>query len=61
MQSAALNYKLIKKIKDERFDVDLINRYDLLVHVGSRDLQVGVIDSAEKRMLLLEYFQQLLL
>ena len=56
MQSAALNYKLIKKIKDERFDVDLINRYDLLVHVGSRDLQVAVIDSAENRMLLLEDF-----
>ena len=56
MQSAALNYKLIKKIKDERFDVDLINRYDLLVHVGSRDLQVGVVDSAENRVLLLEDF-----
>ena len=56
MQSAALNYKLVKKIKDERFDVDLINQYILLIHVGSRDLQVGVIDSAENRMLLLEDF-----
>ena len=56
MQSAALNYKLIKKIKDERFDVDLINRYDLLINIGSRDLQIGVIDAAEERMLLLEDF-----
>lgn len=55
MQSAALNYKLIKKIKDERFDVDQINRYDLLIHVGSRDLQVAVVDP-EDRMLLLEDF-----
>lgn len=56
MQSATLNYKLIKKIKDERFDVDLINRYELLIHVGPRDLQVGVVDSQDARMLLLEDF-----
>lgn len=56
MQSAALNYKLIKKIKDERFDIDLINQYILLIHVGARDLQVGVIDSVENKMLLLEDF-----
>jgi hypothetical protein len=56
LQTAALNYKLIKKIKDERFDVDLINQYNLLIHVGSRDMQVGVVDSSENRMLLLEDF-----
>lgn len=56
MQSATLKYKLIKKIKDERFDVDRINAYELLVHVGARDLQVGVVDPDENRMLLLEDF-----
>lgn len=56
MQSAALNYKLIKKIKDERFDVDRIDQYILLLHVGPRDLQVGVVDSNDNRMLLLEDF-----
>lgn len=56
MQTAALHYKLIKKIKDERFDVDLINQYDLLIHVGPRDLQVGVVHREENRMLLLEDF-----
>jgi hypothetical protein len=54
LQTAALNYKLIKKIKDERFDVDQINQYDLLIHVGTRDLQIGVIDGEQSRMLLLE-------
>lgn len=54
MQTAALNYKLIKKIKDERFDEDLIHQYYLLIHIGQRDLQVGVVDSQENRMLLLE-------
>ncbi len=56
MQSATLKYKLIKKIKDERFDVDLISQYTLLVHIGTRDLQVGVVDTAEDRLLLLEDF-----
>ena len=56
MQSAALKYKLIKKIKDERFDVDQINHYDLLIHTGPRDLQVGVVDTNENRLLLLEDF-----
>lgn len=56
MQSAALNYKLIKKIKDERFDVDLINQYNLLIHVGPRDMQVGVVDPVQNKMLLLEDF-----
>jgi hypothetical protein len=56
LQTAALNYKLIKKIKDERFDVDHINQYNLLIHIGSRDLQVGVVDSEQNRMLLLEDF-----
>lgn len=56
MQSAALNYKLIKKIKDERFDVDLINQYTLMLHLGPRDLQVAVVDCAEDKMLLLEDF-----
>lgn len=56
MQSAALNYKLIKKIKDERFDVDLINEYTLMLHLGPRDLQVAVVNSAENKMLLLEDF-----
>lgn len=56
MQSAALNYKLIKKIKDERFDVEQINQYNLLIHVGARDLQIGVVDSVDDKMLMLEDF-----
>ncbi len=54
MQTASLSYKLIKKIKDERFNEDLIDQYQLLIHIGYRDLQVGIIDEQENRMLLLE-------
>lgn len=54
MQTTTLNYKLIKKIKDERFDEDQIQHYQLLIHIGTRDCQVGVIDPNEARILLLE-------
>jgi hypothetical protein len=54
LQTTALNYKLIKKIKDERFDEELIDQYDLLIHVGQRDLQIGVIHAAEQRVVFLE-------
>lgn len=56
MHSPAVNYKLIKKIKDDRFDVDQISHYNLLIHVGPRDLQVGVVDTGENKMMLLEDF-----
>jgi hypothetical protein len=54
LQTTSLSYKLIKKIKDERFDEDLIHQYHLFIHIGARDLQVGVIDPQENRFLLLE-------
>jgi Protein of unknown function (DUF3822) len=54
LQATTLQYKLIKKIKDERFDEDQLHRYDLLIQLGTRDFQVGVVDSAEGRLLLLE-------
>jgi hypothetical protein len=54
LQTTSLSYKLIKKIKDERFDEDLIHQYHLFIHIGPRDLQVGVLDPQENRFLLLE-------
>lgn len=53
MQSIAA-FKLIKKIKDERFEEDNIHGYTLLLNVGPRDVQVGVVDSNESRLLYLE-------
>ncbi|MBX2970180.1 MAG: DUF3822 family protein [Cyclobacteriaceae bacterium] len=53
MQSIA-TFKLIKKIKDERFEEDNIHDYTLLLNVGPRDVQVGVVDSNENRLLYME-------
>jgi hypothetical protein len=47
-------FKLIKKIKDDRFEEDNIHEYSLLLNVGPRDVQVGVVDSNENRLLYLE-------
>ncbi|NJM25316.1 MAG: DUF3822 family protein [Bacteroidia bacterium] len=56
MQTTALQYKLIKKIKDERFDEEDIHHYILLINIGTRDLQTAVIDSRDHRVLLMEDF-----
>lgn len=53
MQNVA-TFKLIKKIKDDRFEEDNIHEYSLLLNVGPRDVQVGVVDDIEKRLLYLE-------
>ncbi len=56
MQASALQYKLIKKIKDERFDEELINQYHLLIHIGTRDFQLLVLDPDQNRVLMMEDF-----
>lgn len=56
MQTTALQYKLIKKIKDERFDEEYIHQYELLINIGTRDLQLAVIEPSENKVLLLEDF-----
>lgn len=54
MQPTQVSYKLIKKIKDDRFDEEKLHQYVLLIHLGVRDLQIGVIDEGETRLVLLE-------
>jgi len=54
LQTTTVTYKLIKKIKDERFDEDKIHQYTLFVNIGTRDFQVGVVDAEENRFLVLE-------
>ncbi|HEY3402216.1 MAG TPA: DUF3822 family protein [Ohtaekwangia sp.] len=56
MQTPTLSYKLIKKVKDERFDEEFIHQYHLLINLGTRDFQLLVIDPQDNRVLLLEDF-----
>lgn len=48
--------KLIKKIKDEKFDEEKLHRYTLLIQLGAKDFQVAVVDSDDSRLMLFEDF-----
>ncbi|MBL6445530.1 DUF3822 family protein [Fulvivirga sp. 29W222] len=54
MDTATISYKLIKKIKDEKFDIDKLHQYNLMIQIGIRDLQIAVVDSTNNRCVLLE-------
>jgi hypothetical protein len=56
LQTTALNYKLIKKVRDERFDEEFIHLYHLLINIGTRDFQLAVVDPKENTVLLMEDF-----
>ena len=54
MEKTETNYKLLKRIKDEKFNVDNLENYTLLIQLGIRDLQIAVIDTADNRCIALE-------
>jgi hypothetical protein len=54
LQSTAIGYKLIKKIKDDRFDEENIHQYDLLIQLSIRDFQIGIVDCSDGRILYFE-------
>jgi hypothetical protein len=47
-------FKPIKKIKDDKFSIDKIEQYCLILEIGDRDLQVSIIDIKSNRVLVLE-------
>jgi hypothetical protein len=53
---ATLNYKLIKKVRDDRFDEEYIHLYHLLINIGTRDFQLAVVEPKENIVLLMEDF-----
>jgi len=54
LQATSIGYKLIKKIKDDRFDEEHIHQYDLLIQLSVRDFQICIVDSADGRVLFFE-------
>jgi hypothetical protein len=54
LQIATPTFKLIKKIKDERFDEEKLHQYNLLINIGVRDFQVAVIDTDDSRLVFFE-------
>ncbi len=54
MQATSVSHKLIRKIKDDKFDAEKLDQYILLAQLGVRDLQVAVVDSADNRLIFFE-------
>lgn len=54
MSAVATRHKLIKRIKDEKFDEEKLHRYTLLVQVGAKDLQTAVVDEDDDRLVFFE-------
>jgi hypothetical protein len=54
LQPANVSHRLIKKIKDDRFDEENLHQYRLLVQLGVRDFQVAVIAESDQRLLFFE-------
>lgn len=48
------SFRQIKKVKDDKFSIENIEHYCLIIQIGSRDLQVCIIDSQSNRILILE-------
>jgi hypothetical protein len=56
LQTTALQYKLIRRVKDELFDEEFIHQYHLLLNIGTRDFQLLVVEPEAKKVILLEDF-----
>ncbi|MBY0435043.1 MAG: DUF3822 family protein [Cyclobacteriaceae bacterium] len=54
MTATAPRHKLIKKIKDQKFDEEKLHQYILLAQIGAKDFQVAVIDSDDDRLIFFE-------
>lgn len=52
--TATVSYKLVKKIKDDKFEVDDLHHYSLIIQVGVRDLQICIVDTRDNRCLFIE-------
>lgn len=58
MASALQSYKLIKKIKDDKFDIDQLHQYCLFIHLSVRDLQIGITDNQNRFVFFEDYIFQ---
>ena len=56
MKTAKKEYKLFKKIKEDKFEVNQLHNYDLNLLLGNRDLQLSVVDNRSNRCLIIEDF-----
>ena len=54
MENTTANYRQVKKIKDDKFDVESLDRYNLSIQLADNDFQLCISDSKTNGCLLLE-------
>ena len=54
MSTVAARHKLIRKIKDEKFDEEKLHQYILLAQLGAKDFQTAIIDTNDNRLIFFE-------
>ncbi|MBR9998049.1 MAG: DUF3822 family protein [Cyclobacteriaceae bacterium] len=54
MAISSIQFKLLRKEKDPKFDIDNLEHYNLLLQVGFSDIQVCITDSRKNKIMLLE-------
>jgi hypothetical protein len=50
-------YKLVKRVKDEKFSIDELEDYSLTLQVGIRDFQIAVTDTQDSQLMGLEDYK----
>ena len=55
MQAITSSFRLIKKVKDDRFDEENLHQYHLCLNFGVRDFQVLIIDEDQRVLQLEDY------
>jgi len=54
LSDSAKKFRLLRREKDPKFNIDKLEHYNLLLQVGFSDFQLCVIDSRKNKILLLE-------
>ena len=54
MAESSTQFRLLRKAKDPKFNIDDLEHYDLMLQAGFSDIQLCIADSRKNRVLLLE-------
>ena len=57
METTTSSFKLVKRIKDDKFNVDHLHYYYLLLQIGTQNFQMCVADPRKNHCLLIENYQ----
>jgi len=54
LTGSSTQFRLLRKAKDPKFNIDNLEHYNLMLHAGFSDIQLCITDSRKNRILLIE-------